>query len=176
MHCTRLIQQQRITRSFCACRYLTIGETNRCFIELDTPKLSTDEMEVIERTCNDLIRQGLPMTPRWYSTNDPKLEAVSRAATWMFVDGSPNNFSSDGSIFNNFVGSSYWHLKIKDTIFEKKKRSIGGWNCQSQALLSWIYHLVEFFCGLLQYFSLVINKLHYILAIFLFVWATVQYT
>ena len=58
-------------------RYLTIGETNRCYIELDTPKLSADEMESIERTCNELIRQGVPMTPMWYSTKDPKLEAVS---------------------------------------------------------------------------------------------------
>ena len=54
-----------------------MGETNRCFIELDTPALSADKMERIEEICNDLIRQGVPMTPRWYSSNDPNLDAVS---------------------------------------------------------------------------------------------------
>ena len=58
-------------------RNLAVGETNRCYIELDTPTLSTDEMDNIEGICNELIRQGVPMTPRWYSAADPKLDAVS---------------------------------------------------------------------------------------------------
>ena len=58
-------------------RNLAVGETNRCYIELDTPTLSTDKMENIEGICNELIRQGVPVTPRWYSAADPKLDAVS---------------------------------------------------------------------------------------------------
>lgn len=54
-----------------------MGSANRCFIELDTPTLSAEKMESIEGICNELIRKGVPMTPRWYSANDSELEAVS---------------------------------------------------------------------------------------------------
>lgn len=74
------------------CRNLAIGETNRCFVELDTPKLSSHEMEAIENTCNELIRQGLPMTPKWYSTNDPKLEAVSDYVNSFKIDSLNSSF------------------------------------------------------------------------------------
>ena len=58
-------------------RYLAIGEDSRCFIELDTPSLPQDHMTRIEDLCNESIRRGIPMTPRWYSPTAPELEDVS---------------------------------------------------------------------------------------------------
>lgn len=58
-------------------RNLAIGEKNICFIQLDTPKLTQKQMSKIEDVCNDLIRQGVPMTPHWYSPDAPELEGVS---------------------------------------------------------------------------------------------------
>ena len=58
-------------------RNLAVGATNISFVQLDTPKLSPDRVTKIEDVCNELIRQGVAMTPRWYPPNAPELEGVS---------------------------------------------------------------------------------------------------
>lgn len=62
---------------FLLARNLAIGEKNVCFVQLDTPKLSQQQVTKIEDVCNELIRQAVPMTPRWYPPNAPELEGVS---------------------------------------------------------------------------------------------------
>ena len=60
----------------CLSRNLAIGEKNICFIQLDTPKMTQQQMSKIEDICNELIRQGVSMTPRWYPPDAPELEGV----------------------------------------------------------------------------------------------------
>ena len=58
-------------------RNLAVGERNVCFVQLDTPNLSRQQMSKIQDICNKLIRQGVPMTPQWYPPSAPELEGVS---------------------------------------------------------------------------------------------------
>ncbi|XP_067687613.1 alanyl-tRNA editing protein Aarsd1-B-like [Haliotis asinina] len=47
------------------------------FIELDTPKMTAEELTTLEETVNAKIREGVPMTPKLYENkDDPQLAAV----------------------------------------------------------------------------------------------------
>lgn len=65
--------------SHCVCppRNLAIGIENRCFIELATKALSEEQIRMAEGICNDLIRQSVPMSPRWCPPDSPEMEQVS---------------------------------------------------------------------------------------------------
>ena len=58
-------------------RNLAQGCASRCFIELGTKKVSKEQMALVEDKCNDLIRQGVAMTPRWCEPGSPEMEQVS---------------------------------------------------------------------------------------------------
>lgn len=60
-------------------RNLAVGVGNRCFIELATAAMSREQMAKVEEICNDLIRQGLPMTPRWCAPGSAEMEMVGVA-------------------------------------------------------------------------------------------------
>ena len=54
-----------------------MGRGNRCFVELATKSLSSEQVQKVEDICNDLIRQGVAMTPRWITPDSPDMETVS---------------------------------------------------------------------------------------------------
>ena len=58
------------------CRNLAVGLDNRCHVELATGSMSKEQMDKVEGVCNDLIRQGLPMTPRWCAPDSAEMEMV----------------------------------------------------------------------------------------------------
>lgn len=52
------------------------------FIELDTPNMTPEQMETLERTVNEKIMASIPMYPTLYSgVDDPKLSEVSEFIT-----------------------------------------------------------------------------------------------
>lgn len=48
-------------------------------------KVSKEQMTVVEDKCNNLIRQGVSMTPRWCDPGSPEMEQVSggRGEGWV---------------------------------------------------------------------------------------------
>ena len=58
------------------CRYLAIGQSNRCFVELAAKSVSAAQLQAIEGKCNEAIRSQIPMTPHWYQPGTPELEQV----------------------------------------------------------------------------------------------------
>ena len=58
-------------------RNLAIGEDQKCFIELNTKQLTGEQIQEVERTCNDYIRSCIPVEPRWLQSDDPELEQVN---------------------------------------------------------------------------------------------------
>ena len=57
-------------------RWLSIGEDSRCNIELATKSMSQEQMTRVEQLCNELISQGVPMTPRWCGSDSLEMEQV----------------------------------------------------------------------------------------------------
>jgi hypothetical protein len=55
---------------------------HRCFIELGTKTLTSEQMKKVEDICNDLIRQGVSMTPHWCDPGSPEMEQVRVGAWW----------------------------------------------------------------------------------------------
>ncbi len=53
-----------------------MGDSNRCFVELATKTLRSEQVERVEDICNELIRQGVLMTPRWITPDSPDMETV----------------------------------------------------------------------------------------------------
>lgn len=49
----------------------------RSVIELDTPSMTTEQIETLERSVNEKIRQRVPVTVRELAASDPEMETVS---------------------------------------------------------------------------------------------------
>ncbi|KAJ8035531.1 Alanyl-tRNA editing protein Aarsd1 [Holothuria leucospilota] len=48
----------------------------KSFIELDTPKISNEQLEQLEKDVNEAIRKCLPMMPRWVEVGSEELQKV----------------------------------------------------------------------------------------------------
>ena len=53
-----------------------MGKTNRCMVELATKVLSSEQVQKVEEICNELIREGVAMTPRWITPESPDMQTV----------------------------------------------------------------------------------------------------
>ncbi|XP_006815860.1 alanyl-tRNA editing protein Aarsd1-B-like [Saccoglossus kowalevskii] len=47
-----------------------------CLIELDTPKVTSEQIEAIEKACNDAILKCVPVTPKYYQPEDDELANI----------------------------------------------------------------------------------------------------
>lgn len=105
---------------------LAVGRDNRCFIELATKSLSAEQMARAEQTCNQLIREAVPMVPHWYTPGSPEMEqARSRGLPEDFEGSSVRVVEIEGLDFNMCCGThvaSLSHLQCVKLLYSESKK------------------------------------------------------
>lgn len=71
----------------CWCRELG---RQRSVIELDTPLVTAEQVEALEKSVNEKIRDRVPVTVRELAADDPEVETVSGMGELMVFVGQNN--------------------------------------------------------------------------------------
>ncbi|XP_077993636.1 alanyl-tRNA editing protein Aarsd1-B-like [Glandiceps talaboti] len=99
----------------------------KCLIEMDTPNITPEQMDIIEAKCNEAIRKCTPVTPKCYEQDDEELKSIRTRGLPDDVVGQVRVITIEGIDTNMCCGTHVYNLSqlqmIKILGVEKGKKN-----------------------------------------------------